>query len=54
MDDLLATGGTVGAAIDLIRRAGGTLAGIFVLAELTALGGRAYLGDVPVQSLLRY
>ena len=54
VDDLLATGGTVGAAIDLIRRAGGTLAGIFVLAELTALGGRAHLGDVPVQSLLRY
>lgn len=54
VDDLLATGGTVGAAIDLIRRAGGTLAGIFVLAELTALGGRARLGDVPVQSLLRY
>jgi adenine phosphoribosyltransferase len=52
IDDLLATGGTSGAAIDLIRQAGGvTLAALFVL-ELAFLKGRERLPDVPTHSFV--
>ncbi|KGF06324.1 adenine phosphoribosyltransferase [Arcanobacterium sp. S3PF19] len=55
IDDVLATGGTAGAAVDLIRRAGGNPVGICVLLELSDLGGREYLGpDMPVDSVLSY
>ncbi len=40
IDDVLATGGTAEAALDLIRRAGADLAGVAVLLELGFLGGR--------------
>ena len=40
IDDLLATGGTAGAAVDLVRQCGGGVAGCAFLIELTALGGR--------------
>ncbi|KUH39719.1 MULTISPECIES: adenine phosphoribosyltransferase [Streptomyces] len=43
IDDVLATGGTAEASLDLIRRAGAEVAGVSVLMELGFLGGRARL-----------
>ncbi|GGQ31872.1 adenine phosphoribosyltransferase [Streptomyces roseolilacinus] len=43
IDDVLATGGTAEASLDLIRRAGAEVAGVVVLMELGFLGGRARL-----------
>ncbi|HET7531167.1 MAG TPA: adenine phosphoribosyltransferase [Mycobacteriales bacterium] len=54
VDDVLATGGTVTAAAELVRRAKGVLAGASVLLELTFLGGRDRLvaADVEAHALL--
>ena len=54
VDDLLATGGTARAALDLVRKTGGEIAGMAFLVELQFLGGRARLGDVPMFVALRY
>jgi len=54
VDDLLATGGTVRATINLIERLGGVVAGIAVLAELSALNGRDRLDGYEVHSLVVY
>ena len=54
VDDLLATGGTARAALDLVRKTGGEIAGMAFLVELQFLGGRARLGDVPLFVALRY
>ncbi|MFG3285673.1 adenine phosphoribosyltransferase [Streptomyces sp. NPDC048111] len=45
IDDVLATGGTAGACLELIRRAGAEVAGVAVLMELGFLGGRERLKD---------
>ena len=54
VDDLLATGGTASAAIDLVRRVGAQVAACSFLIELEGLGGRARLGSVPVHAVLSY
>jgi adenine phosphoribosyltransferase len=54
VDDLLATGGTVGAAVELVERLGGVVAGIAFLVELTFLQGRQRLQGHNVFSLLQY
>jgi adenine phosphoribosyltransferase len=53
-DDLLATGGTAAATVQLIRKLGGTVAGAAFAVELTFLNGRAKLPDVDVFSLIQY
>jgi len=45
VDDVLATGGTALAALDLVAQAGGTTVGLSFLIELSALAGRAALTD---------
>jgi adenine phosphoribosyltransferase len=53
IDDVLATGGTLGAAARLLKRAGANVTGTFVILELSALGGREALAPLPVHSLSR-
>jgi len=54
VDDLLATGGTMGAALQLIKRIGGDPVAALVVIELTFLQGREKLGTVPCHTLLSY
>ena len=56
MDDLLATGGTASAAVELIRDVGGVVAGASFIVELTFLPGRAKLDalQVPASTLTAY
>ena len=54
IDDLLATGGTVNAASELIKKAGGQLVGCGFIIELNELNGRENVPNVPVRSLIRY
>jgi adenine phosphoribosyltransferase len=53
-DDLLATGGTAAAAIDLVRQLGGESVGAAFAVELNFLHGRTKLPDIDVFSLLKY
>ncbi|WP_404950529.1 adenine phosphoribosyltransferase [Streptomyces sp. ARC12] len=56
IDDVLATGGTAEASLELIRRAGAQVAGVAVLMELGFLAGRARLepglAGAPLESLI--
>jgi len=53
-DDLLATGGTASAAIQLVRQLGAEVAGAAFAVELSFLNGRSKLAGVDVFSLLQY
>ena len=53
VDDLLATGGTMAAAITLLRNVGAVVPAAAALIELTFLGGRARV-PVPVDTLMAY
>jgi adenine phosphoribosyltransferase len=51
VDDVLATGGTLVAAVGLVEQLGGVVAGVSVVVELVALGGRERLAPHPVHAL---
>lgn len=53
IDDVLATGGTAGAGVRLLRRCGAEVVGCAFVIELSFLGGRATL-DAPTTSVLPY
>jgi adenine phosphoribosyltransferase len=54
VDDLLATGGTARATVDLVRRLGGDVVALAFLIELVALNGRDRLSTETVHSVLKY
>lgn len=55
VDDLLATGGTSGAAVNLIQKIGGVVGSALFVIELAFLNGREKLPpDVPVYSMVQY
>jgi len=54
VDDLLATGGTMGAACKLVERCGASVVACLFVIELAALKGRERLGGRKVESLLIY
>jgi len=54
VDDLLATGGTMAAACELVENQGGNIIGISFLIELGFLNGREKLGDYDIRSLITY
>ncbi len=54
VDDLLATGGTARATVDLVRRLGAQVDACLFAIELVFLDGRSALEGVPVHSLMRF
>lgn len=54
IDDLLATGGTLGAVINLVKKMGGDIAGIGFLIELSFLKGREKNKGYDIVSLIKY
>jgi len=54
VDDLLATGGTARATVDLVRKLGAEVVACLFVIELEFLDGRKALNDVPVHSLISY
>lgn len=54
IDDLIATGGTLAAAIKLIEKLGGVVVAVVVLMELENLHGRRAIKNYPLYSILKY
>jgi adenine phosphoribosyltransferase len=54
VDDVIATGGTAQAAIQLLRHVGADVVGLSVFIELVFLGGANRIDGVPIHALLRY
>lgn len=54
VDDVIATGGTAKAAIQLLRHVGADVVGLSVFIELVFLGGIEKIDNVPLHALLRY
>ena len=54
VDDLLATGGTARAVVDLVEGVGGKVVGLRFVVELDFLGGREKFNGYDVQSLINY
>ncbi len=54
VDDLLATGGSARATVDLVEMLGGVVIGVAVLIELTFLDGRQRFDGVEIHSVLKY
>ncbi len=54
VDDLLATGGTAKATVDLVKQIGGVVAGVAFLVELVELNGRARLNGERISVVLQY
>src|SRR5919112_6534874 len=54
VDDLLATGGTANATVNLVKQLGGVVAGVAFLIELLALNGREKLPGHPLHVVLSY
>ena len=54
IDDVLATGGTMKAAIELVSKFGAVVSGIYFLIELKDLNGRGKLKGYPIHSLISY
>ncbi len=54
VDDLLATGGTIGAVAKLVEQVGGVVVSMGFAIELTDLKGRDKLGKYDIMSLVQY
>jgi adenine phosphoribosyltransferase len=54
VDDLLATGGTAKATVDLVKQVGGVVEGVAFLIELVALSGRSKLHGETIHAVLKY
>lgn len=54
VDDLLATGGTASAAVQLVKQLGGDIVGLSLLVELADLNGRARLAGQNIHVVLKY
>ena len=54
LDDLLATGGTMAASIELLNKVGAEVVGAACIIELTFLDGRSKLNSIPFDALMAY
>ena len=54
VDDLLATGGTTRASVELVEKVGGIVTGVMFLIELEFLNGRQTIGEYPTFALLKF
>jgi len=54
VDDLLATGGTLGASIELVEKLGGDIIGVSLIVDLPFLGGREKFEKYNLKHLVSY